>query len=235
MGYIPTFEGWWPAARRFLRERTLPPRALWALGPERAGGGGRVSGSARRGAREEWPCGCWALHGAPQAGDRLGEELGWPVGEEQVLRSEGMPSPQPAGQPRAGRTRSRTRHQHAARPMRFFGMGYIPTFEGWWPAARGPGFCENVRSPLAPYGRLVRSVLEEAAAVAKRFRVPRERGAREEWLVRMLGAAALARLQAGGFMRARAPRASRRCAARYRRGPTETLLHPRAAMRPCRR
>ena len=51
MGYIPTFEGWWPAARRFLRERTLPPRALWALGPERArggrGGGQAVSGSAR--------------------------------------------------------------------------------------------------------------------------------------------------------------------------------------------
>ena len=43
----------------------------------------------------------------------------------------------------------------------------------------------------------VRSVLEEAAAVAERFRAPRERGAREEWLVRMLGAAALARLRAG--------------------------------------
>ena len=43
----------------------------------------------------------------------------------------------------------------------------------------------------------VRSMLEEAAAVAERFRAPRERGAREEWLVRMLGAAALARLRAG--------------------------------------
>ena len=43
----------------------------------------------------------------------------------------------------------------------------------------------------------VRSVLEEAATVAERFRAPRERGAREEWLVRMLGAAALARLRAG--------------------------------------
>ena len=43
----------------------------------------------------------------------------------------------------------------------------------------------------------VRSVLEEAAAVAERFGASRERGAREEWLLRMLGVAALARLRAG--------------------------------------
>ena len=44
----------------------------------------------------------------------------------------------------------------------------------------------------------VRSVLEEAAAVAERFGASRELGAGEEWLVRMLGAAALARLRVGG-------------------------------------